>query len=141
MDFDLLITGGTVITADSSMQADIGIKNGKIAAILPPHFTPTASSTPTLYATGCYVMPGGIDAHEHLHMRTAVGRTADDWRSGTIAAALGGTTTLVDFVDMSPGEHMVDALHLRIGEAADAVIDYGLHMTIQPDLHPVDGVP
>lgn len=141
MDFDLLITGGTVITADSSTQADIGIKNGKIAAILPPHFTPTASSTPTLDATGCYVMPGGIDAHEHLHMRTAVGRTADDWRSGTIAAALGGTTTLVDFVDMSPGEHMVDALHLRISEATDAVIDYGLHMTIQPDLHPVDGVP
>lgn len=140
MDFDLIITNGTIITADSTSHANIGIKNGKIAAIMPPSPNLPPSQN-VIDASGCYVMPGGIDAHEHLHMRTGVGRTADSWRSGTIAAALGGTTTLVDFVDMTPSEHLVDALHLRIAEATDAVIDYGLHMTIQPDLYPIDGVP
>jgi dihydropyrimidinase len=139
MQFDLHITGGTLITAETTTLADIGIREGKIAAILPPNSQIQSHST--ISASGCYVMPGGIDAHVHLAMRTAVGRTADSWRSGTIAAALGGTTTVVDFVDMGPNEEMVSALQSRIGEASDAVIDYGLHMTVQPDLHSVNEIP
>ena len=131
---DLLITNGTVITADATSQADIGVIGGRIAAILVP-----GSDTPALKkvdAAGCYVIPGAIDAHVHLHLPTGVGYTADDWCIGTTAAALGGVTALVDFVDTTPQESLLEALSKRLDETRDAVIDFGLHMTIQPDEDP-----
>ena len=139
MNFDLVIRGGTLVTADSVFPADVGIVGEKIAAVVSPH-TPLDASQ-TLDATGCYVLPGAIDAHVHLQMQTAVGLTADDWRTGTTAAALGGTTTLVDFVETQPHETLLDALHKRVEEARAAVIDFGLHMTLQPDEHPIQGIP
>ena len=139
MTFDLAIRGGTVVTADSVFPATIGIVGEQIAAIVSPS-TPVEAAR-AIDATGCYVLPGGIDAHVHLHMPTAVGYTADDWRTGTTAAALGGTTTLVDFVETQPGEHLVDALHKRLDETREAVIDFGLHMTLQPDEHAILGIP
>jgi dihydropyrimidinase len=135
---DLLIQHGTLVTTDSVFAADLAITNGRIAAILAPG-TPIEAAQ-TLDATGCYGLPGAIDAHVHLHMPTAVGHTADDWRTGTTAAALGGTTTIVDFVETQPGQHLLDALSQRLDETREAVIDFGLHMTLQPDLHPVDGI-
>ncbi len=138
MTADLLIRNGTLITADVVYAADIAITHGSIAAILAPH-TPL-EATETLDASNCYVLPGAIDAHVHLHMPTAVGHTADDWRTGTTAAALGGTTTLIDFVETEPGEHLLDALHKRLNETREAVIDFSLHMTMQPDLHPINGI-
>ena len=97
MNFDLVVRGGTVVTADAVFPADIAIIGEKIAAVVAP-LTPLDTAH-ILDATGCYVLPGAIDAHVHLQMHTAVGVTADDWRTGTTAAALGGTTTLVDFVE------------------------------------------
>ncbi|NJM39399.1 MAG: amidohydrolase family protein [Anaerolineae bacterium] len=138
MHADLIIRHGTLITADSVFAADLAITHGHITAILAPN-TPI-EATQTLDASGCYVLPGAIDTHVHLHMPTTVGYTADDWRTGTTAAALGGTTTIVDFVETQPGEHLLDALTKRLDETREAVIDFGLHMTMQPDLHPVDGI-
>lgn len=141
MEFDLIVTGGTVVTADSTFAADIGARDGKIAAILPPSSIQNAQFKTVIDASGCYVLPGGIDAHVHLQMPTSAGYTADDWATGTRAAALGGTTCVIDFVETEPGERLTDALAKRLDEAREAVIDFGLHMTIQPDEHPVDGIP
>jgi dihydropyrimidinase len=137
---DLLITNGTVITADAVMSADVGVQDGRIAALFSP-----GNATParrTIDAAGCYVLPGAIDAHVHLQLPTGAGYSADDWCTGTTAAALGGVTALVDFVDTTPHETLLEALHKRLDETRDAVIDFGLHMTIQPDEdpHPQTGV-
>ena len=139
MNCDLLITNGTVATADAIYPADVAISAGKIAAILPPQSS--INSLATHDATGCYVIPGAIDAHVHLNMPTGVGYTADDWCTGTSAAALGGVTSLVDFVETEPGESLLEALEKRLGEARQSIIDFGLHMTIQPDEHPINGIP
>ena len=157
MAFDLLVANGTVVTADAVFRADIGVRDGKIAALIqtaddrrqtadgtadsPISDLQSPISRISLDARGCYVLPGAIDGHVHLHMPTRVGYTADDWRVGTQAAALGGVTALVDFVETKPGDRLVDALAQRVAEAKEAVIDYGLHMTIQPDEHPMGGVP
>ncbi|MCS7059643.1 MAG: dihydropyrimidinase [Anaerolineae bacterium] len=141
MEFDLIVRGGTVVTADATFAADVAVQDGKIAAVLPHSPIPDLKSKAVLDASGCYVLPGAIDAHVHLHMPTSVGYTADDWETGTRAAALGGTTCIVDFVETEPGESLIDALHKRLEEARAAVIDFGLHMTVQPDEHVIAGVP
>ncbi len=135
----MLIADGTVITADAAFRADIAVGAGKIAAILPPRSG--IASAETIDAAGCYVIPGAIDAHVHLNMPAGVGFTADDWRAGTTAAALGGVTSLVDFVETGPGERLLDALEKRLSETREAAIDFGLHMTIQPDEGVIDGIP
>ena len=131
---DLLITHGSVVTADATFQAEIGVADGRIAALFAPGSA--APARRQLDAAGCYVIPGAVDAHVHLHLSTGAGYSADDWYSGTTAAALGGVTSLVDFVDTLPHEPLVEALSKRLDETRDAVIDFGLHMTIQPDEDP-----
>src|SRR5690606_38750996 len=90
---DLLIKNGLVVNASNTSEATVGISNGKIVQIggtLP-------EARRTIDAAGMLVMPGGIDVHTHLDAPGAGFNTADDFRSGTIAAACGGTTTIVDF--------------------------------------------
>ncbi len=123
--FDLAIRGGMLVTAGEILQADLGVEDGRIACI-----GRDVRGREEIDATGLLVLPGAIDPHVHLAMPTGVTRSADDWRSGTIAAACGGTTTVIDFVEPEPGERLASALAQRRAEAADAVIDYGLHMTI-----------
>lgn len=134
MAYDLLISNGTVVTADAVCAADVAIAGGAIAALLPPGSRADAAQIRD--AADCYVIPGAIDAHLHLGLPTAAGLSADDWQTGTTAAALGGTTTVVDFVDASPGQRLTDALAARLEVARPAVIDYGLHMSVQPDIDP-----
>ena len=82
-------------------------------------------------AAGCYVIPGAIDPHVHLQMPLAGMVSTDTFHSGTAAAAHGGTTTVVDFVEPQPGQSMLEALARRQAEADGQVaIDYGLHMTV-----------
>ncbi len=123
---DLVIRHGTLITPGGTFVADVGIMGERIAAVgldLP--------GDRELDAAGCYVLPGGIDPHVHLQMPQGRYLSADDFASGTVAAALGGTTTVIDFVEPGPGEPLLDALASRQAEAAGrAAIDYGLHMTI-----------
>jgi len=123
--FDLAIRGGTLVTAGEILPADLGVQDGRIACI--GH---DLRGREEIDASGLLVLPGAIDPHVHLAMPTGVTRSADDWRSGAIAAACGGTTTVIDFVEPEPGERLASALAKRRAEAADAVIDYGLHMTI-----------
>ncbi|MGH9811645.1 MAG: amidohydrolase family protein, partial [Candidatus Acidiferrales bacterium] len=95
MQFDTLIQGGTVVTASDTFTSDVGIAGGRVTAIAAA--LPRESAPQVLDARGLYVLPGGIDVHTHLDMPFGGTTSADDFESGTIAAAHGGTTTLIDF--------------------------------------------
>jgi dihydropyrimidinase len=127
----LLICNGRVITAADDYQADVYCEDGIISAIgrdLPSHrFT----ADRTIDAAGQYVLPGGIDVHTHLNMPFGGTTSADDFESGTIAAAFGGTTSLVDFAIQYRGQTMRHALDDWMKRAdGKAVIDYGFHMIV-----------
>src|SRR5512139_2614221 len=103
----LLIRNGTVLTDAGRAAADVFIENGTIARVR-PGLPPQADTV--IDASGLFVMPGGIDAHTHLDMPAGDITSTDDFESGTIAAAHGGTTTIIDFATPEPGESVLAAL-------------------------------
>lgn len=124
--FDVVIRGGVVVNANGRQRADVGIVGERIAAV-----GDGLLGRENIDATGCYVLPGGVDEHVHLQLPLAGRVSTDTFATGTRAAALGGTTTVVDFVTPEPGETMLGALAARRAEADGSVaIDYALHMTI-----------
>src|SRR5215813_259955 len=121
-----LIRNGTVVTADATTRADILIEGERIkevrAGIAPDGAT-------VIDATGLNVIPGGIDCHTHLDMPFGGTNSADDFESGTVAAAHGGTTTLVDFAIQSKGSTLRAGLDTWHAKAQGmAAVDYGFHM-------------
>jgi dihydropyrimidinase len=125
----LVIKGGTLVTADKTWRSDLGIAGESIAEI-----GMDLASNRVINATGKLVLPGAIDPHVHLEMLPGAIQSSDDWQSGTIAAAHGGTTTILDFVEPNPGESLRAAIEVRRAQAdGKAVIDYGLHMTLRRD--------
>ena len=100
-----VIKNGTIVTADLTYKADVKIDGGKIVEI-----GPNLSGDETLDASGCYVMPGGIDPHTHLEMPFMGTYSSDDFESGTRAALSGGTTMVVDFALPAPGQSLLEAL-------------------------------
>lgn len=137
-ELDLIIRGGRVVTETSVIQTDVGIQGGKIAA-----WGHGLVGRQVVDADGMLVLPGGVDPHVHLAMPAGSTRSNDDWATGTLAAAWGGTTTLIDFVEPEPGQSLADALRARREEAeGQAVLDFGLHMTIRwADKRTLDQVP
>ncbi|HEV8635299.1 MAG TPA: dihydropyrimidinase [Chloroflexota bacterium] len=126
---DLIVANGTVVTAADVYRADVGVRGGRIVAIS-EELTP-GPSTRVLDASGRYVFPGGVDSHTHLDMPFGGTITADDFRTGTIAAACGGTTSIVDFCIPAKGQRLADALKVWHEKAAGkAAIDYGFHSVI-----------
>jgi dihydropyrimidinase len=124
-----LIRGGTVVTATDQYRGDVLIEDEKIAAI-GTSFDGVASDK-TIDAAGKYVVPGGIDVHTHLDMPFGGTTSADDFESGTIAAAHGGTTSVVDFAIQYKGQTLRHALDAWMAKAdGKAAIDYGFHMII-----------
>jgi dihydropyrimidinase len=131
-----LIQNGIVVNADGQRQADV-LFDGETITQVAPHI-PTAGHT-LLDASGLLVMPGGVDVHTHLDMPFGGTVSADDYRTGTIAAAVGGTTTVIDFALQSVGHTMAEALETWLAKSeGKACIDYGLHMAVT-DLGPGDG--
>ena len=129
MQFDTLIQGGTVVTAADTYAADIGISGGRITAIAQQ--LPRETARQVLSAQGLYVMPGGIDVHTHLDMPFGGTTSADDFESGTIAAAFGGTTTLIDFAIQYKGQTLRTAFDTWMKKAErKAAIDYAFHCII-----------
>jgi len=122
------IHGGTVVTASDTFAADVWLADGKVEAIVAPG-TALGNADQVVDATGQYVIPGGIDCHTHMDMPFGGTSSSDDFETGTIAAAHGGTTTIVDFAIQSKGSSMragLDTWHAKAeGKAA---IDYGFHM-------------
>ncbi len=135
--YDLVIKSGTVVTAEAVFAADVGVRGERIAAV--GH---GLRGRRELDAAGRYVIPGGVDVHVHLEMPIGRFTSTDDFYHGTRAAAFGGTTAIVDFVETQPAETMLQALAARQARAAGKVtIDYGLHMTIGPaDIPKLDQV-
>jgi dihydropyrimidinase len=123
-----LIKNGTCVTASDTFNADLLIEKGRIAALVAPGANLGAVDK-TIDAAGKYVFPGGIDAHTHMELPFGGTTASDDFDTGTVAAAFGGTTTIVDFAIQSKGSSMragLDAWHAKAeGKAA---IDYGFHM-------------
>ena len=129
----VLIKGGRIVTAVDDYVADVLIEGETIAAVAS---SLNGSADRVIDATGKYVIPGAIDPHTHMEMPFGGTVSCDDFTSGTISAAFGGTTSLVDFCLQSPGQSIPDALatwHEKI-ERCPPVIDVGFHMAIT-DLH------
>lgn len=132
-----LIKNGTVVTASDTFAADVWIEGGRIVALTHPAGRERADSPDqTIDATGKLVMPGGIDAHTHLDMPFGGTNSIDDFESGTVAAAYGGTTTIIDFAIQKKGGTLTEALDTWHAKAeGNAAIDYGFHM-IATDVPP-----
>ena len=125
----VLIKNGHIFTAVDSYVADILVDDGKIRTI---GLDLAADAEKTIDATGKYVIPGGIDPHTHLDFPFGGTVSSDDFSTGTIAAAVGGTTSIVDFVVQQRGQDLTEALDLWHQKAeGQAAIDYGFHMIIQ----------
>ncbi|SEN01790.1 dihydropyrimidinase [Pseudorhodobacter antarcticus] len=120
-----VIKGGTIVTHDLTYVADVLIEGGRIAAI-----GPGLRGDVELDATGCFVMPGGIDPHTHLEMPFMGTYSADNFESGTRAALAGGTTMVVDFALPSPGQGLLDALEMWHNKSGRANCDYSYHMAV-----------
>ncbi len=129
MRFDTVIKNGTIVTATDTYASDIGITGGKITAIA--QALPTENTGKVIDAAGRMVMPGGIDVHTHLDMPFGGTTSADDFESGTIAAAFGGTTTLIDFAIQYKGQTLRQAFETWMKKAeGKAATDYAFHCII-----------
>src|SRR3984885_4396823 len=124
-----LIRNGTVVTATDTRAADVLIERGRILEVRAG--IAETSADKVIDAAGMYVIPGGVDAHTHLDMPFGGTTSADDFETGTRAAAFGGTTSIVDFAIQARGTRMRDALDTWWKKAEGrATIDYGLHMIV-----------
>ena len=124
-----LIRNGTVVTASSTNPADVLVEDERISQVGPALGAPAGARI--IDAAGMYVIPGGIDAHTHLDMPFGGTMSADDFETGTRAAAFGGTTSIVDFAIQGRGTRMRDALDTWWKKAdGRSCIDYGLHMIV-----------
>jgi dihydropyrimidinase len=123
----VLIRGGRVVDAYGDRVADVRVgPDGRIAevgALVP------AEGEEQVDASGMLVVPGGVDAHTHMHLPVGAVRVSDDFGSGTAAAAIGGTTTVIDYVTAYRGEDPLSALRTWQRWAEPAAVDVGLHMT------------
>ena len=126
--FDLTIRNATVVTAADTFEADLGVADGRIAAIgrgLEP-------GRRDIDARGRLVLPGGVDSHCHVEQLSSTGKMcADDFYTATVAAAFGGTTTIIPFAAQHRGNSIVAVVDDYARRAAEkAVIDYGFHLII-----------
>ncbi|ODG92211.1 MULTISPECIES: dihydropyrimidinase [Bacillaceae] len=123
-----IIRNGTIVTATDTYKADILIEEDKISAI-GLNFDRTDAEV--IDASGHYIFPGGVDPHTHLDMPFGGTVTKDDFESGTIAAAFGGTTTIIDFCLTNKGEPLQNAIETWHEKSKNkAVIDYSFHLMI-----------
>lgn len=125
----VLIQNGEIVTASERMRADLYLQDGTIAAIgrkLDAHPGDTV-----IDASGQLIFPGGVDAHTHLDMPFMGTSSADDFETGTVAACVGGTTSVIDFVTPERGQPLLDALNVWHHKARGrAVSDYAFHMAV-----------
>ena len=128
MNFDLTIRNGRISTASETFEADIGVRDGVIAAVgkgLP-------AGRQDIDATGRWVLPGGVDSHCHVEQLSGMGvMCADDFYSATVSAAFGGTTTIIPFAAQHRGNALPEVVADYARRAAEkAVIDYGFHLIV-----------
>lgn len=124
----LVLKGGKIITAVDSYYSDIRIEGEKIVSIGSNLEKPEDE---VINVKGHYIMPGGIDTHTHFDLNTGSTVTADDFQSGTKAAIVGGTTTILDYATQNRGETLKEALINQHKKSIGVCFcDYGFHMGI-----------
>ena len=126
--FDCVIRNGTVVTGGDATRCDIAIVDGRIAAIAQS----LSGAQQEIDASALLVLPGGIDGHVHLEQPMPGGmQLADDFYTGTVSAASGGTTTVVCFAGQEVGRSLGAVMQeYRARAAGRAIIDYGFHPII-----------
>ncbi|MEZ4238496.1 MAG: dihydropyrimidinase [Myxococcota bacterium] len=122
-----VIRGGTVVTAEGESRADVRVVGETIAEVGPD--LDTAGAT-VIDAGGAYVMPGGIDPHTHMELPFMGTVASEDFFTGTTAAAVGGTTTCIDFVIPNPQQPLLEAYDAWRGWAEKAACDYSFHVAV-----------
>jgi dihydropyrimidinase len=126
---DLAILGATAVAPDATRLVDVGIRAGKIASIAEPGKLEAA--TESIDARGMLLLPGAVDPHTHLDAEMFGATTADDFESGTIAAAAGGVTSVVDYAFQTPGGSLSEAISKWDNKAQGrAIVDYAFHVAI-----------
>ena len=131
-DFDVTVRGGRISTDRETFDSDVGIKDGLITAVQPG----LPAGRRDIDARGQWVLPGGIDSHVHIEQLSGMGMMcADDFYSGTVSAAFGGTTTIVPFAAQHRGQRIPEVVAVYAKRASEkAVIDYGFHLILaDPD--------
>lgn len=123
------IKNGNIVAPNRIVRGDLLVSGEKIVALGGDPGTPERG-TRVIDASGCYLLPGGVDPHVHMEIPSPAGPSGDDFESGSRAALAGGTTTMIDFVTPERGQGLLDALRLRNEAARRSVCDYGLHMSI-----------
>ena len=127
---DLIVKGGTLITAKESFRADVGVIGGRIAAL--GSGLDGGVGAQVLDATGHWVFPGGVDVHCHLPWPSEEILSGDDVQNGTLAAICGGVTTVLDFVIPELGEGLVEALERKLEKAREGLYaDYSAHICVR----------
>jgi len=128
-DLRTLVRGGTVVTADTETEADVLVVGERVHAV-----SIDLSDVPTdqvVDATGCYVLPGGVDAHTHLDFPLQGTTTSDDFETGSVAAAHGGTTTVINFALQQRGRTLPASLEEWHHKAEKrSAIDYSFHLIV-----------
>jgi dihydropyrimidinase len=135
--YDTIIRGGTVATASDTFQADVGIKDGVVAAV----GRDLGAARETIGATGLYVLPGGIDSHVHISQPSGPGiMMADDFGSATLSAAFGGNTTILPFCLQEQGQSLREAVTAYHAKAeGQCHVDVSFHLIISDPTEQVLG--
>ena len=127
-----VITNATVVRASGAVDADVVVVDGSIADVIarPPGAVVHDADT-VINASGLLLVPGGVDAHVHMQLDVGFTSSSDTFESGSIAAAIGGTTTIVDFSEQRAGGNVLASFEQRLAEAeSQCVIDWGLHQVL-----------
>jgi len=122
MTYDLVVRGGTLVTPQGTERADLAVEGERIAAI-----GVGLRGREVVPAEGTLVLPGAIDAHTHMDLPVGGTRSSDDFESGTVAAACGGVTTLIDFTVGSAQTSIPEDIERRLAELSGAAVDVALH--------------
>ena len=127
MAFDLVVRGGTVVTGTDTVRADIGIRDGRVAAV-----ADRLDGDSTLDAGGLLVLPGGVDTHCHIEQLQSANGEADEesWESGSRSCLAGGTTSVVTFSTQFKGGGILEPLAEYRRRAERAMVDYSFHQII-----------
>lgn len=127
----MIIRNGTIVTETDTIKTDLVIRDGKVAFI--GKDTAENSGEEIYDASGCYIFPGGVDPHTHMELQQSEKyRSVDDFYTGTVAAACGGTTTIIDHIAFSKeGANLHESINRYYELGEKSVIDYGFHGVLQ----------